>query len=55
MKPIEQTLAEYLLGLARGSWTRDYNRRCLASIRQTYGETVAGRVEKLVREKWAAK
>ena len=55
MKPIEQTLAEYLLGLARGSWTRDYNRRCLAMISERYGATIAARVEKLVRERWAAR
>ena len=54
-KPIEQTLAEYLLSLARGSWTREYNRRCLAMWRTTYGDLVADRVEKLVREKWVAR
>ena len=54
-KPIEQTLAEYLLNLSRGSWTKDYNRRCLAMWRETYGETVAARVEKIVREKWGEK
>ena len=53
--PIEQTLAAYLLGLTRGPWTKDYNRRCLAMWRTTYGDLVAMRVENLVREKWSAK
>ena len=51
-KPIEQTLAEYLLGLQRGPWTRRYNQDCVAMWRTTYGEMVAMRVEKIVRERW---
>lgn len=55
MKPIEQTLAEYLLGLARGPWTKRYNQDCLAMWRERYGDLVATRVAKIVREKWSAK
>ena len=53
-KPIEQDLADYLLGLARGPWTARYNRDCLALWRQMYGNLIATRVEAIVREKWKA-
>ena len=52
-KQIEQTLSEYLLGLARGPWTKRYNLACLAMWRETYGDLVATRVAKIVRDRWA--
>lgn len=53
MKTIEQHLAEYLLSLQRGPWTKAYNRQCLAIWKDRYGEQVTLRVERLVKEKWA--
>lgn len=50
--PLEQHLADYLLGLVRGSDTQRYNRECLAMWREKYGEQVVAKVEKLVKEKW---
>lgn len=52
MKPLEQALSEYLLGLTRGDWTKGYNRACLALWEQRYGKTVADRVRKILTEKW---
>lgn len=52
MKPIEEHLAGYLLGLQRGSWTKAYNRQCLELWRKQYGDRVADRVSKIVAEKW---
>lgn len=52
MKPIEQHLAGYLLSLQRGSWSKGYNRQCLALWKEKYGEQVAMRIERLVKEKW---
>lgn len=40
------------MSLARGSWTKAYNRQCLALWKERYGEQVVGRVERLVKEKW---
>lgn len=51
MKPIEQHLAGYLLSLQRGSWSKGYNRQCLALWKEKYGEQVAMRIERLVKEK----
>lgn len=51
-KPLEEQLADYMINLARGSWTKDYNRRCLAMWRELHGEVVVARVEKIVRERW---
>ncbi|MFA7290926.1 MAG: hypothetical protein WC023_01635 [Rhodocyclaceae bacterium] len=51
-KPLEQHLAGYLLGLARGNWTLAYNRECLALWRECYGEQIAARAEKLVKAGW---
>lgn len=49
---LEQHLADYLLGLKRGDWTQRYNRECLTIWREKYGEPVAAKVEKLVKERW---
>ena len=51
-KPLEETLAEYLLGLARGTWTKRYNQACLAMWRERYGERVTNRAEAIVKERW---
>lgn len=51
-KALEETLADYLLNLARGDWTQRYNRECLTLWRATYGERVASKVEALVKEGW---
>lgn len=51
-KSIEEHMAEYLLGLARGPWTRSYNQRCLAMWREQYGDRMAARVEAIVTERW---
>ena len=50
-KPLEETLAEYVLGLQPGPWMRPYFRSCLALWREKYGETVASRVLKIVRDR----
>lgn len=52
MKPIEEHLAGFLLGLQRGPWSKAYNRKCLALWRERYGEQVAMRVERIVAAKW---
>lgn len=52
MKPIEQHLTGYLLSLQRGSWTKAYNRQCLDLWGKKYGEQVAAKVERLVKDKW---
>ena len=52
MKPIEEQLAGFLLGLQRGSWSKSYNRQCLALWRAKYGDRVADRVTRIVAEKW---
>ena len=51
-KSIEEHMAEYLVGLTRGSWTRRYNQECLAMWGEVYGEGVRLKVEKLVKERW---
>jgi hypothetical protein len=51
-KPLEEHLAEYLLGLARGAWTNGYNRLCLALWREKYGDRVVERAERIAREQW---
>ena len=51
-KPIEEHMAEYLLGLRRGAWTKRYNQECLAMWRESYGEQVSSKVEKIVKERW---
>ena len=51
-KPLAEDLAEFLLNCARGSWTKAYNRQCLALWRTTYGEKIAQQVEAIVRKKW---
>ena len=50
-KPLEETLAEYVLSLQPGPWMRPYFRSCLALWREKYGETVANRVLKIVRDR----
>lgn len=52
MKPLEEDLAEYLLSLQRGPWSKQYNRECLNLWRGLYGETIADRVASLVKKKW---
>lgn len=52
MKPLEEHLAAYLLSLQRGPWLKAYCRECVAIWRETYGDKVASKVEKLVRERW---
>ena len=54
MKPIEETLADFLL-LMRDPGMKDYRRRCLEHWREHYGQVIAARVEALVRELWSAK
>lgn len=51
-KSLEQDLADYLISLARGSWSKCYNRDCLAMWRAQYGDLIASRVEAIVKEKW---
>ena len=51
-KSIEEHMAEYLLGLRRGAWTKRYNQECLAMWGEQYGESVRLKVEKLVKERW---
>jgi hypothetical protein len=55
VKPIEEHLASFLLGLQRGPWSKNYNRQCLALWRERYGEQVAARTERLVAEGWKDK
>ena len=51
-RALEEELAEYLLSLAIGPWTKRYNRECLDLWRATYGERVASKVEAiLLKEK----
>jgi len=50
-KPLEDLLAEYVLSLQDGPWMRPYFKACLALWRETYGETVANRVLKIVRDR----
>ena len=51
-KPLEQDLADYLLSLARGSWSKHYNRSCIEMWRKEYGDLIADRVKKIVLERW---
>lgn len=51
-KSLEEDLADYLLGLARGEWTKRYNQACLEMWREKYGNLVTDQVEKIVKEKW---
>ena len=51
-KPIEEHLAEYLLGLQRGSWTPQYNRECVKLWREVYGDKVAERAESIAKSRW---
>lgn len=53
-KPIEQHLADYLLGMNPMSRTRSFMRSNLAFIKDKYGEQIANRVRELVRGKWRA-
>lgn len=50
-KPLEETLAEYVLGLQPGTWMRPYFRSCLVLWREKYGETVTQRVVKIVKDR----
>lgn len=52
MKPLEQHLAEYLLSLTRGPWMKYHIRKCMEMWREKYGDSVADKVEKIVRERW---
>lgn len=54
MKPIEETLADFLLQM-RDPCMRDYRRRCLEFWREHYGQVIAAKVEAMVRERWNAK
>lgn len=47
-KPIEESLAEYLLGLVKGPWTPGYQRECLAMWKVQHGERVASKVEAIL-------
>lgn len=47
-KAIEETLADYLLGLTQGSWTAAYHKACFEIWRETYGEKVVTKVAALV-------
>lgn len=51
-KPIEQHLADYLLGMHKDSRTREFMSRNLRHIKDAYGERVALRVMELIRGKW---
>ena len=55
MKPIEEHLAEFLLGLHRGPEIGSYCRRCFTLWEQKYGKAIAARAEKIVRERWKDK
>ena len=50
-KPLEETLAEYVLGLQQGPGMRPYFRSCLVLWREKYGETVTQRVVKIVKDR----
>ena len=50
MKPIEEHLANYLLGLQRGPDIGRYFRSCLNLWEEKYGKLVAQRAEKILRE-----
>ena len=41
-----------LLSLARGSWTKRYNKDCLRLWRELHGDLIANRIEAIVKEKW---
>lgn len=51
-KSLEEHLADYLAGLARGPWTARYNQDCLAMWERLHGKNFRMKVEKLAREKW---
>jgi hypothetical protein len=51
-KPLEEDLAEYLLNLERGVWTKRYNQECLAMWREKYGDLITNRAEAIVKERW---
>lgn len=53
-KPIEEHLADYLLGMNKASRTKEFMSRNLSAIKETYGERVARRVMELIRGKWKA-
>lgn len=55
MKPIEDHLSGFLLCLQRGTWSKEYNRKCLAMWRVKYGEKVVAKVERELLAKWKAK
>jgi len=50
-KPLEEILAEYVLSLQQGPWMRPYFKECLELWREKYGETVANRVLKIVKDR----
>lgn len=49
-KGIEEHLAEFLL-TQKGEELRDYRKRCIQLWREHYGDAVAERVKKIVRER----
>ena len=51
-KPIEQHLADYLLGMHKDSRTKEFMRRNLVFFKEKYGERVARQVMELIRGKW---
>lgn len=50
-KSLPEDLAEFLLGLQQGSWTRQYVRECLELWKTTYSEKVSKQVEAIVMER----
>lgn len=50
-KPLEEYLADYLIGLAPGPWKRPYARECLALWRERHGDAFASRVKSLLAKK----
>lgn len=54
MKPIEETLADFLLQM-RDARMQSYRQRCLEHWREHYGPVIAAKVEAMVRERWNAK
>lgn len=55
MKPLEDHLADYLLGLVKTSEIGSYCRSCFNLWSEKYGPLVAGKAEKIVRERWNEK
>lgn len=49
---LEEELADFLIRHHREEVYRSYRIRCLKFWREHYGDAVADKVEKIVRERW---